>query len=305
MKHMATAYSLHAETASFSVCSLSLSLPAISLWIFLLNSILAYHETCMALLTGKLSPSCFSGFETHSLHLIASLFPESRALAWTHLGAYLPTSSAQAQLEKKTTGQSLTSSNQNHNISSNIFPSPSIFKKSGRYLLKIPLPFNFPEIWIFNTSRFSPRLTLFGSFPLGENPQTSQWKTEISGWLRSWTTQRPTTQGCDSGGIVRTLSLVEGSESCRVCQLVKEKTKQLLYVNVSFCGKSLTSTFRLKWCSAIFKNFQISRVFPPTQPVSTFHQNRFPNPNLESLLRFSHQSSGAACCRWGWIVRLT
>lgn len=47
-------------------------------------------------------------------------FPESRALAWTHLGAHLPTSCAQAIL---------TSSNQNNNISSNI--SPSIFNKSG------------------------------------------------------------------------------------------------------------------------------------------------------------------------------
>ena len=55
MKHMATAYSWHTETASFSVCSLSLLLSAISYWIM-------YHEKCMALLTSAISITFFHVF---------------------------------------------------------------------------------------------------------------------------------------------------------------------------------------------------------------------------------------------------
>ena len=190
------------------LCALSLSLPAISLWIFLLNSTLAYHETCMALLTGKLSPSCFSGFETHSLHLIATLFPESRALAWTHLGAHLPTSCAQAQLEKKKHWAILTSSNQNNNISSNI-----------------SFPFNFQEIWeilpkipsIFQKSGSltppdSPPpccYTCSVHFHWEKTPFPPKEKLRSQGDSDHGQPNGTTTQGCDSGGIVRTLSLVE------------------------------------------------------------------------------------------------
>lgn len=147
------------------LCALSLSLPAISLWIFLLNSILAYHETCMALLTGKLSPSCFLGFETHSLHLVATLFPESRALAWTHLGAYYFQHLLPRLSWKKNTGQSwhlptkITTFHQTYSLQ---------FGKIWEIPPQIPLPCNFQDIWIFNTSRFSPPpllLHFFGSLP--------------------------------------------------------------------------------------------------------------------------------------------
>ena len=222
----------------------------------------------------------------------------------------LPTSSAQAQLEKKNNWAifDIFQPKSQHFIKH----IPFNLAKSGRYL-----PPKIPSIFQKSGSLTPPDslrpccYTFSVHFHREENPLSSQCKTEISRWLRSWTTQRPvTTQGCDSGGIVRTLSLVEGSESCRVCQLVKDswtwvvaqkiwrKQNSCYYMYMlSLLWKNHLHVHSVWWCSAIEKNPNCTGGTNPTGV--NLPSNRFPNLCLESLLRFSHQSSGAACCHWG------